>query len=360
MKTMPQSLTIQARRPRRRTDGRLDRAAAVAERWLGRRRFPRDYTTDLVIESLLHLGGLAGWEKYRREAWAVWNERGHHPADRIPFEHEPFTNLAFELCRDSGDQRFVAPFLAESRRCRDLTRRSPSGLIVHPPADAAGMILIDAVQAYAARMARAGWLSGEQTWFDDTIEQLVAVAESLVDPQTGLWRHGRHADGTINPFAWSRAQGWALRGLAESLEYMPADHPGRTPLLIILRQSLDTLVDFQTGDGAWRLLVDDKHTPRETSGTAMIVRVMTRARRRHWITADDRLETARDRAVDWLATVVSSDGVVGHGCPGTGVVDTRQNWRAMSLEQDEPHTVAAVIDALIETYLAHKETERDG
>jgi rhamnogalacturonyl hydrolase YesR len=107
------------------------------------------------------------------------------------------------------------------------------------------------------------------------------------------------------------------------------------------------------------LLVDDEQTSPETSGTAMILRAILRAQRRNWLARDGRLDAACARAVDFLTAAASTDGEVNQGCPGTGLIDTRRAWRSVPLRRDEPHAIAAVIDALTEAHLADEEAERD-
>lgn len=323
-------------------------AANVANRWLMRELFVRDYTTDLILEAMLGLARVHDLPFFSVAAWWVWEQRGHRPGDRIPFEHEPFTNLYFELYRDSNDKRFIEPFVAESRRCRELTLRSDDQAIRHPPTDPKGMVLIDAVQAYAARMARTGWLTGEVLWFDDAVAQLLGSARILIDPETGLWRHSRDHRGVVNPFCWSRAQGWALRGIVETLRYLPAEHPGTEPLKTLLARTIDSLAAYQTDGGAWRLLVDRPNTMPESSGTAMIHWAMAVSWQKQWIQRTATHRRMMQRANRAMRRFVSEQGLVKAGCPGTGPRPTLESWLGLRLEPDDPHAIAAAIWALTE------------
>lgn len=323
-------------------------AANVANRWLTREAFVRDYTTDLVLEAMLELARVHDLPFFSVAAWWVWEQRGHRPGDRIPFEHEPFTNLYFQLYRDSGDRRFVEPFVAESRRSRDLTLRTDDQVIRHPPTDAQGIVLIDAIQAYAARMARTGWLTKQESWFDDAVGQLTGSARILIDSPTGLWGHSRDDHGRVNPFFWSRAQGWALRGLVETLRYLPSDHAGTAPLKKLLARTFDGLAAYQTGGGAWRLLIDRRDTLPEASGTAMISCALATSWREGWIERTAERRRMLQRANRAVKQFVTDQGLVKAGCPGTGPRPTLESWREVRLKPDDPHAIAAAIWALTE------------
>jgi rhamnogalacturonyl hydrolase YesR len=330
------------------TDIQIDRvvASAVAERWVARASKPRNYTTDLVLEALLELSAATGEDRYARAAWSIWQERGITPGAPIPYAHEPFSNLSFELHHHSGDRRFISPFVAQSRLAQNRTRRSADGLILHPPDDPHGMVLIDATQAYAARMARAGYLTGEDAFFNDACEQLRLAGAVLRDPVTGLWRHSRGDDGTINPFLWSRAQGWAVRGLLETLRYVPARHPGRPLLIGELRSSLEALARAQARRGGWHLLADRRNMPVETSGTGMIAHAVIVARNHGWL-ADEPVTRALQRSsLQAVHDAVDADGTVHGGCPATGPLDSLAAWHGIALCDNDPHAVAATLLAL--------------
>lgn len=71
---------------------------------------------------------------------------------------------------------------------------------------------------------------------------------------------------------WSRGNGWVMGGLANVLEFMPADYPSRPRYVEQFRQMAAKLAEIQSPDGLWRsgLLDPDSYELPEVSGSAFI------------------------------------------------------------------------------------------
>ncbi|MEI9968396.1 MAG: glycoside hydrolase family 88 protein [Terracidiphilus sp.] len=97
--------------------------------------------------------------------------------------------------------------------------------------------------------------------FADITHQFVLMEQHARDPKTGLLYHGwdeskqeRWANkqtGDSSQF-WARGMGWYMMALVDTLDYYPANDPGRAQLLAILRRTAAAVSRYQDpGTGLW-------------------------------------------------------------------------------------------------------------
>lgn len=126
--------------------------------------------------------------------------------------------------------------------------------------------------------------SGPSSNFDDVALQFALVKKHLCDPKTGLYYHGWDAK-KIQPWAnpstgassnfWGRAVGWYAMALVDTLDYLPAEHPARKPMIEQLQGLAKALVKFQDPKtGVWWQVMDKrgrKGNYLEATASAMFV-----------------------------------------------------------------------------------------
>jgi len=102
------------------------------------------------------------------------------------------------------------------------------------------------------------------------------TSASLYDPQEHLYfrdsRYLTQKQENGKKLFWSRGNGWVMGGLANVLEFMPADYPARPKYVEQLQQMAAKLAEIQSSDGLWRsgLLDPDAYELPEVSGSAFI------------------------------------------------------------------------------------------
>jgi unsaturated rhamnogalacturonyl hydrolase len=105
--------------------------------------------------------------------------------------------------------------------------------------------------------------------FADITHQFVLMEQHARDPRTGLLYHGwdeskqeRWANkqtGDSSEF-WARGMGWYMMALVDTLDYYPANDPGRAQLLAILRRAAAAVARYQDPDtGLWYDVVNKPH-----------------------------------------------------------------------------------------------------
>ncbi|NML63712.1 glycoside hydrolase family 88 protein [Hymenobacter sp. RP-2-7] len=135
-------------------------------------------------------------------------------------------------------------------------------------------------------------LTGDQAGLDDVARQFALVEKHLVDPKTGLLRHGydesrqqKWADPATgqSPNAWDRALGWYAMALVDVLDYLPDGNPHRAELVADLRRLAPVLARYQDAKtGLWYLVMgreSEKGNYPEASGSAMFAYALAKAAR---------------------------------------------------------------------------------
>lgn len=162
-----------------------------------------------------------------------------------------------------------------------------------------------------------GVLSGDNKYFDDAIRQVLQMADRLYIPEKELFDHGWNVtSGDYDPrFYWGRANGWVLMAMAEVLENVPENYPGRDKVLHLYRSMIRSLANLQDGNGFWHNLLDKNDTYTETSCTAMFTFAIAKGINEGWISH----VYGPVAITGWnaLQTRVLENGTVDGTCEGT-------------------------------------------
>jgi len=180
-------------------------------------------------------------------------------------------------------------------------------------------IWLDDLYMSVPALAQMGRLSGERTYFDDGVKQVLQFAQRMFNKERGLFMHGWVEGMEVHPeFYWARANGWALMTLVELLDVLPEDHAGRGAVLDLLRAHVRGLAARQSGSGFWHQLLDREDSYLETSATAIYAYAMARAIDRGWI---DPLAYGPAVLLAWNAVTskVNAQGQVEGTCVSTGM-----------------------------------------
>jgi unsaturated rhamnogalacturonyl hydrolase len=102
-------------------------------------------------------------------------------------------------------------------------------------------------------------------------QQAIAAVDLLQDRESGIFHHFYlERTGRRYGYGWSRGQGWALLGLLDVLELLPAGHDAVGPLSGALRALARALTVTQDRSGHWPALIDEPDAFLETSGALFV------------------------------------------------------------------------------------------
>jgi len=184
--------------------------------------------------------------------------------------------------RATGDARhleLVAP-LADWALSAPAATRAANGALEHWP----GGVWADTTFMAGVFLGHLGAATGRTGLVAEFGRQLVAHADVLQHPETGLYAHGSHREETIWS-AWGRGNAWCALAGVEFLE-LAAWAPGVPPSLpeavrSALHHQLTALAALQPPHGIWDVLVDaqpENAGIAETSAAAGLGSAMLRAR----------------------------------------------------------------------------------
>ncbi len=166
------------------------------------------------------------------------------------------------------------------RSCAEWARSAPKtgkGILAyrgqHPEwifADALGMVCPFTCR-YGAQQPDSGRQGGggqEDALLALGAEQLLQFCENGMDERTGLPYHGYdEKSGTkYGIIGWGRACGWMLKGLSESLPWIP----DRSRLLDAFERLTDAVLEWQRPDGGFSWQLQALEGPRDSSADGMI------------------------------------------------------------------------------------------
>lgn len=310
------------------------------------------YGLDLFLEGVAALYHSTGNDAYKRLVLETARARDWSPDKQPAGGGPPFTLLVFEVFRLSGNPEWEQPFIDESRAYMRRIQRNADGVILHRNARRdCYSILIDSLQEYAQRMAKAGGLACDNEMMAECATQYRMHRELLRDPDSGLWSQGIgwEGDDAKSPGAWSRGHGWLVRGLVESLLYLPRDSEYYESLHAILVEMLEVLLPLRDESGMWHAL---PHLPleksrAESSGSALIAGYMARAIHAH-ILPEKPYKAETQKTLASLHDYVNEKGDILSSCPGPGPLDS--NDLEKYIETDFPagdsHGAGAMLIAL--------------
>jgi rhamnogalacturonyl hydrolase YesR len=305
----PAGRALEARRGR----SPIDVARVLASAY-GHTLSPVVYTQGVAISGRLRLAELdpEGYDPVRGIASLV--EPLVSPGND-PFGDEPGTpDLAGLLWGDelavlTGDRRYAGLVVGVA------DRYVPAGPGEAPPPSDPDFRTEDMFMN-GAMLGRAFAITGDRRYIDLLTRFLL---DARVQQDDGLFWHCRSV-----PYYWGRGNGFAAMGFAETLTYLPEDHPDRDALLDIHRRHLRALGRLQCTSGMFRQVLDFPGSYQELTATCMVGYAAARGLRRGWLDASYRemLEGC------WRAASerVQDDGKIVDGCAGTGVQSSLREY----------------------------------
>ena len=166
-------------------------------------------------------------------------------------------------------------------------------------------------------LANMGRIEGKQEYIDESERQFLLHAKYLADKTTGLWYHGWTFNGRHN-FAnafWGRGNCWVTIAIPEFLQMVQCDPSVQESLATVLRNQVNSLVNYQNENGMWHTLIDDPTSYVESSATCGFAYGILRAV--HTGLLDKEYEPVAMKALAPILGYIGPDGVVQQVSYGT-------------------------------------------
>ena len=269
-----------------------------------------NYTQGMVADALISIGVRTGRQADIDFAKA-WVDRFVTPDGTIaPFDAElhsldrirPAPALLWIYDRTKDDKYLkAAKFMAAQL---DAQPRTTDGGYWHRQTYPNQMWL-DGIYMADVFSAEYAAITKQPRYFDEAVKQILLIAQHTRDAKTGLFYHGWDETKTrpwadkitgASPEFWGRAMGWYAMAMADILEWLPADHPGRADVLKVFQGFCESIAKYQDHDtGMWWQIVDKPAAPKnyvETSCSIMFSYALAKGAQHRWI-APEYLQAAR-------------------------------------------------------------------
>lgn len=262
-----------------------------------------DYTQGLILKSLFDLSQRTGDPRYAKYAQTWYDGMvgadgtihlyhfDEYSLDRIN-PGKPF----FALYEKTHDEKYRKAIETLRRQLREQPRTSDGGFW-HKKRYPHQMWL-DGLYMAGPFYAQYASVFHDPAALDDVITQFVLMEKHARDETSGLLTHGwdesheqKWSDPKTgrSPSFWGRAMGWYAMGLADTLDFVPADHPRRGELIAILQRFAEAITKVQDPkSGVWWEVVDQPNRERnylESSASSMFTYVLLKSSRLGYIDA---------------------------------------------------------------------------
>lgn len=345
------------------------RLRAAAERLLAYDFEPWFYGDSIGFEGLVAATRLLEDERYLEFArtfllsWASNDEPRGEDDNTAPglvlcelaedADDDTLAQAALRLARYLHERRRVAgapvTFEDASRSLRepyggralDATERA---LLEDPGAG----IYVDCLHFDPPFLAALAHTCGDAVWMSEAITAASGYIELLQDPDSGLFYHfWLEKQARAYGLGWGRGQGWALLGLLDVIDQVPAESADRARIVRSAERLLQAMLRTQTDDGSWPAVAGVAASGPETSTAAFMTTGFRRAIR---LGVGDaaRLDRAAERA--WAATLAAVDasGLLGHVSAAVYSSTFEEHYGAVPLGFDVPWGQGALLVAAAE------------
>ena len=206
-----------------------------------------------------------------------------------------------ELAAATGDRRFSDILVEAAGR---YVRQGPG----QAPTPARSNFPTEDHFFVSAVLGRGYALTGDASRIDILADFLL---DAGIQQDNGLFLHSR-----TGPFHWGRGNGFAALGLAETLTYMPADHPKRGRIEDMAVRHMTALRDRQEASGMVRQVVDFIGSYQELTATCMVGYGLARGLRLGWL--DSSFQETAELAWRGVSERIDDRGNIIDACTGTG------------------------------------------
>jgi rhamnogalacturonyl hydrolase YesR len=148
---------------------------------------------------------------------------------------------------------------------------------------------------------------------------------------------------------WSRANGWGIWATTEVLMNLDKNNKYYQPILEHYRKHVESLIKYQTTNGAWRNVLDRVDSPEEVSGTAIFTMTIARGITYGWLDAK-KYEPIVIKGWNAVKSNIEPNGKVHNICVGTMCSEDENYYVNRPFYDDDTHGLFAVLFAGIDVH----------
>jgi unsaturated rhamnogalacturonyl hydrolase len=186
------------------------------------------------------------------------------------------------LVRQHGKTEFEPLIRRLLAHYRETTPRGSTGLHYFRPdlPQFRTTLLIDSLYHVPPFVAACAMLLDDDSLYAEGLEMWFDHAAVLGRPGKPLLFHNyEHGTGRRRGYGWGRGNGWALFGLLDLIDLLPAEHRGRKAAVERFQEFAASILPLQDEGGCWRTLLDDRESYLETSTAGFFGAIFTKGTR---------------------------------------------------------------------------------
>jgi rhamnogalacturonyl hydrolase YesR len=259
------------------------------------------YTTGLLMQAMDDLSEAVGdprfadYAKRTMDSYLAEDGTIHtYEADQYNIDHINSGKMLQRLYAKHGDSKYRKAIDALAAQLADHPRTS-EGAFWHKQRYP-HQLWLDGVYMGMPFLAGVGVMEGDDHKVEEAVREFSIARSHLRDPQTGLYYHAwdeakkqNWADPETgrSRYVWARGLGWYAMALVDILDVIPPeDTELRAPLLAVIPELADSLIQHQDATGVWFQIMDMPDEPgnyREASSSAMFTYFLAKAINRGYL-----------------------------------------------------------------------------
>jgi len=253
------------------------------------------YTTGLLMEAMDDVANATGDVRFadyaRRTIDSYLGDDGTirtYDAESYNIDNINSGKMLLRLYARHGDEKYLRAIETLDAQMQDHPRTSDGAFwhkLRYPH-----QLWLDGVYMGMPFLASVGVMQGDHEKLAEAVKEFSIARSHLRDAETGLYYHAwdeakeqewADPESGRSPHFWSRGVGWYAMALVDILDVIPAEETElRQPLLEIITELADSLVQVQDSTGTWFQVLDMPNEPgnyREASGSAMFTYFLAKA-----------------------------------------------------------------------------------
>lgn len=231
-----------------------------------------DYTQGLMAQSLLKVAGVFQDQRIYDYVKTYADQFIDTAGNIMAYKKEQYSldrvnggKFLWMLWHKTKDPKYYQAIIGLYQQIKEQPRTTEGGFwhkLIYP-----SQMWLDGLYMGAPFYAQCGVELGEDSVFNDVIDQFMISYRHTYDARTGLnfhaWDESREQEWAnketgCSAHVWGRAMGWYFMALTDVLDYIPETHPRRPELLDLLRRVAEGVKNAQHDQyGVWYQVMDE-------------------------------------------------------------------------------------------------------
>ena len=170
------------------------------------------------------------------------------------------------------------------------------------------------------------------------------------DKENKLYMHASYSqEKNVKLPHWSRANGWGIWATTEVLMNLDPKNQYYNRILEHYRSHVESLIKYQTSNGAWRNVLDRADSQEEISGTAIFTMAIARGITFGWLDSA-KFQPIAMKGWNYIKSNIEPNGKVHNICVGTMCSEDENYYVNRPFYDDDTHGLFAVLFAGIDVH----------